>query len=234
MSDHCQPDGINLKIWDTFTSDPATGVTLMTPEGQIVYINEQSIRIFFDEPRTVEELTGKWLHELGFPAEWIDERVKLMTEIVGSGQRRLLRTVWNGKQQFSWISPIKGDEEDQRDLALVITRRVPTTNEELYLMDEETEVIQSGVINLGTLSVLTPRELEILALLGQGMSIKEIAGMLFRSVKTIENHRESIGRKLKRTRGVELAGIAQSAGLMMEDSKRMRVENADHEGERDG
>lgn len=70
-------------------------------------------------------------------------------------------------------------------------------------------------------------ELEILALLGQGMSIKQIAATLFRSTKTIENHREAIGRKLNRTRGVELAVIAQSAGLRVDDHKRQRLGGVD-------
>jgi DNA-binding CsgD family transcriptional regulator len=189
-----------------------------------VFINEQSTRIFFNELREPGSLVGMSIFDIGFPREWADERVALMREIVRTGERRLLRTVWNGKQQFSWMSPVSSDEEDGRDLVLVVTRRVPTTHEEEYLMDDEIEVVRSGVICLGELSVLTARELEILALLGQGMSIKEIASALVRSVKTIENHRESIGRKLKRTRGVELAGIAQSAGLGVDDSKRIRMD----------
>lgn len=215
---------MNAGIWDTFTTDPTTGMSILTVEGEIVYINEQSARIFFNEARDPASLVGKSVYEIGFPREWADERVALMKEIVRTGERRLLRTVWNGKQQFSWMSPVSRDDEDGRDLVLVVTRRVPTTHEQEYLMDDEIEVVRSGVISLGELSVLTARELEILALLGQGMSIKEIAAVLVRSVKTIENHRESIGRKLNKTRGVELAGIAQSAGLSVEDSKRLRMD----------
>jgi DNA-binding CsgD family transcriptional regulator len=224
MNMQSENTGMSPIIWDTFTSDPTTGVTILTADGEIVYINKQSTRIFFNESRDTESLIGVSIFDIGFPREWADERVGLMRQIVADGKRRLLRTVWNGKQQFSWMSPIDGDEEDGRDLVLVITRRVPTTHEHEYLMGEETEVTRSGVICLGKLSVLTARELEILALLGQGMSIKEIASLLVRSVKTIENHRESIGRKLKRTRGVELAGIAQSAWLAVEDSKRIRMD----------
>lgn len=44
--------------------------------------------------------------------------------------------------------------------------------------------------------VLTPRESEILSLLGQGASSKQIARDLDLSVRTVEAHRQSIKRKL--------------------------------------
>lgn len=229
MNQHQNPNTQNQSfssgIWSNFTSDPTTGVTIITADGVIAYINEQSARIFFDSPMDTEELVGASIYELGFPKEWADERVKLMHKIVETGERYLLRTIWHGKQQYSWMSPISHDDEDQRDLVLVITRRIPGT-QELHL-DEGVDVVSSDVICLGELNVLTARELEILALLGQGMSIKQIAAALFRSTKTIENHREAIGRKLNRTRGVELAVIAQSAGLRVDDYKRQRLEGVD-------
>lgn len=224
MNDLSEHVGMNSEIWNTFTSDPTTGVSLLTPDGEVVYINEQSTRIFFEDGREPGSVIGRTLSELGFPEEWIAERVSLMHQIVDTGQGLLLRTVWNGKQQFSWMSPIGADAEEKHEHVLVITRRIPSSQEASYFLGGEHEVVDSGVIKLGELGVLTPRELEILALLGQGMSIKEIAGALFRSVKTIENHRESIGRKLKKTRGVELAAIARCAGLGVEDSRRTRVD----------
>ena len=224
MKDTHKGEQLSPTFWNTFVSDPTTGVTIITPDGEVVYINEQASRIFFEDPMEPSQIIGKTIYELGFPHAWADERVKLMWDMVRTGERQLLRTIWHGKQQYSWMSPIDGDDEDGRDLILVITRRVPTTQETDYLLNDEIEVTRSGVICLGELSVLTPRELEILALLGQGMTIKKIAATLYRSVKTIENHREAIGRKLKRTRGVELAAIAQSAGLSVEDSKLERME----------
>lgn len=45
-------------------------------------------------------------------------------------------------------------------------------------------------------SGLTPREREVLTLVAEGLSNKEIAAKLFLSVRTIEAHRENIMRKL--------------------------------------
>ena len=84
-------------------------------------------------------------------------------------------------------------------------------------------VIESQVAGLGVLSVLTKRELEVLALIGRGLTAKQIAELMHRSVKTIENHRISLGAKLKKSNKVELAIIAREAGLTVDDSKRARV-----------
>ncbi len=211
------------EIWNNFTTDPTTGVTLLSLDGQILFINEQSVRIFFnDADRSPDEFIGKSMFDIGFSEEWAKERIGLFQKIKESNESVLLRTVWHGKQQFSWMSLIAADEDVDQDRILVITRRIAAGEEAQHILEGQHEVFNSNLIRLGDLESLTPRELEVLAFLGQGMTIKEIAAALFRSVKTIENHRESIGRKLKKTRGIELACIANSAGLVAEDSTRKR------------
>jgi DNA-binding NarL/FixJ family response regulator len=93
-----------------------------------------------------------------------------------------------------------------RDTFLVVVRRVmdglgpvvagfPTVNEPLdaVLVDE------------GPVSLLTPREREMLYLIGQGLSNREIAESLVLSVKTVEAHRANLSRKLN---------VRSRAGLM--------------------
>lgn len=60
---------------------------------------------------------------------------------------------------------------------------------------------------------LTPRQREVLALIGQGLSTAEIARRLYRTVKTIESHRLMLGKRLGARNRVELARIAIQAGL---------------------
>ena len=55
---------------------------------------------------------------------------------------------------------------------------------------------------------LTPRENEILALIGQGLTSKEIASDLRLSVETVRNHRKSICRKLSLHSTAELVAHA--------------------------
>lgn len=61
---------------------------------------------------------------------------------------------------------------------------------------------------------LTPREVEILRLIGKGMSRSEIAKAVFRSPKTIDAHRISIMNKLDIHDRVELARFAIREGLV--------------------
>ena len=64
------------------------------------------------------------------------------------------------------------------------------------------------------LSTLTPREQQILRMIGRGMSRNEIAKELFRSSKTIDAHQQSIMKKLKIHDRVDLVRYAIREGLV--------------------
>ncbi len=89
-------------------------------------------------------------------------------------------------------------------------RRIRTTNDDL-----------------GDLGALTPRELEILRLIALGLSTNDIAKVLFRSVKTVEGHRVSLGAKLKVTNRVELARIALRCGIITLDTPAPVISDTD-------
>ena len=62
--------------------------------------------------------------------------------------------------------------------------------------------------------VLTPRELEVLKLIAEANTSKEIAEQLFISVKTVERHRQNILEKLGKSDRVELTRYAIRRGLI--------------------
>ena len=64
------------------------------------------------------------------------------------------------------------------------------------------------------LDTLTERELEVLRLIGRGMSRQEIADALSRSARTIDNHRAAIMRKLGIRDRVDLVRYAIREGLV--------------------
>ena len=74
--------------------------------------------------------------------------------------------------------------------------------------DKATRIIDA------TYRSLTPREQEIMRMLAQGLSAKEIAGRLFISPKTVENHRTNIMDKLGLRNSIELARYAAKLGLI--------------------
>jgi len=210
------------EIYEILNTDPGTGIHVADRNGVLLYINEAAIRFFFQEGVVQKDIIGKNGIENGFPKEWVDERVAMIREIEQTGEEQLLRTVWQGRQQFSWFRPLEQEEgEDFR--VLVVTRRVGGGEEADLLLDSEMTVVKSTVTGLGDLAVLTKREIEVLALIGQGLKAKEIAAIMNRSVKTIENHRISLGNKLQKSNKVELALIAREAGLMVDDSARSRM-----------
>ena len=65
----------------------------------------------------------------------------------------------------------------------------------------------------GMLEILSPREREILQLIAEGHTNKEIAGLLVLSVKTIENHRTRIMDKLEIHNVAGLTRYAISQGI---------------------
>ena len=62
--------------------------------------------------------------------------------------------------------------------------------------------------------ILTVREEEILKLVAEGRSSKEIAELLFISVKTVQRHRANLLRKLGLRDRLELTRYANRSGLI--------------------
>jgi len=63
-------------------------------------------------------------------------------------------------------------------------------------------------------ATLTPREQEVMRLLAEGLSSKEVAEKLFISPKTVENHRANIMNKLNLHSTIELIRYAAKLGLI--------------------
>ena len=67
---------------------------------------------------------------------------------------------------------------------------------------------RTGARHHSGMSALTPREIEVLTLIGVGYTTSQIASRLSRSVKTIETHRASIRSKLELETTFELVRFA--------------------------
>ena len=66
----------------------------------------------------------------------------------------------------------------------------------------------------GVYDGLTPRQREVLTLIGEGLSNQEIAGQLGISVRTVERHRENIMERLNLHSRVDLVKYALRKGLV--------------------
>ncbi len=93
-----------------------------------------------------------------------------------------------------------------------------------YLSPKIADVVVKGYLNkvsdtsLSTRTILTSREREILQLLAEGLSAKEIAAHLNLSIKTIETHRRNIMEKLEIRTIAELTKYAIREGLVALES----------------
>jgi DNA-binding CsgD family transcriptional regulator len=201
-------------ILDALVQDPAVGVSVLDLSGTYRFVNQKSMEMCLGG--MVEEAVGKSVHDL-FPREFVDEQLSVLNKIVETQRPVLLRYIRSGKQVQSLISPIDIEESDL-PCFLYITHEGEHDSEH-----DEFEVIESKLADLGPLDVLTRRELEVLALIKHGMTLDEIAKLLHRSRKTIDNHRTSIAKKLGESSRVRLAQIAEQAGLELRDADLQRI-----------
>lgn len=209
-----QPDA----VWQALSAAPGIGVCVMTVDGVTVYTSAEHRRIYWGDDDASFDTTGKQFATV-YPPEWVAERMGYVKRVVEERQPLAVRQVWRGHQILLVLRPVISPAGEVTHI-LCVSR--PTENQDLTA--QFGEVAESEFIELGELSVLTPRELVVLALLGQGLTLKEIAEKLHRSFKTIDNHRASIGRKLRKTDRLALAKLAGIAGLRVRDAELQRVE----------
>jgi DNA-binding CsgD family transcriptional regulator len=210
-------------VWDALAREPDTGVSIVDDRGTIVYCNQQAIDRFLEQGRTPDQVIGRDLHSL-YPEPFVEERLGVIHRVVSQNKPVLFRSIWRGRQQRSWIYPVHDEAGDPTGRVLIITRRVEgDTTPPAKPTDEAFERVDAEVIDLGPLDILSTRELVVMALLGQGYSLKDTAKKLHRSVRTIESQRDSIARKLQLSDRGALIEIARQVGLRCDDAYRKSV-----------
>lgn len=229
------PTGLSAaSLWAAVTTEPNTGIWITSLDGRVVGMNDQAAKILHGPDAKGADYAGRKLSDLHSPA-WVAEHLAVLRRVLLLGKPVVVRTICRGWQQVSWISSIESEPQDHTlplkvwagppaPRFLVTTRRQESdAPAEAPAEKARHEVIDSESIDLGPMTVLTRRELEVLALIGQGLSNREIAQTLFRSVKTVDNHRTAIMAKLSVRSRLKLAMIARRAGLTLKDAGRARL-----------
>jgi DNA-binding CsgD family transcriptional regulator len=204
------------------TNEPHTGISVVRLSGEVLYTNDHAVRIFLGEDADPVEARAQSLWGV-LPEAWVRECVGFGSQVMESGEPAMIRTVWKGRQVLSWVSPLDEDASPAEARLLIVSRFSTESPAGEENGTPRFTVFESKHISLGDLGVLSPRELEVLSLVGQGLSIKEIAAMLHRSEKTIQNHRDSIGSKLGLANRVHVAAVARRAGLTPRDASKTRI-----------
>lgn len=196
-------------------TDPAVAVSLVAADGTMLYCNPQWDRLMSAaHPGHGVQMTGLTLADI-FPTPQAREFADLMHRSLEGKQPLVVRKLCGGRMFRSWLYPLEptGKAPFDRPMVLFSIRAELIEEPPTDCLPQGAAAVEFRSGGMGPLEVLSPRELEVLSLLAEGLTIREIAGKLHRSEKTIDKHRTSIHSKLGVHDRVALCDIARRAGL---------------------
>lgn len=200
-------------------SDPDACVLVVDDQGVVCAINDAGAAFFgMSDP---EEVLGKRPFDL-IPQEAATERVAILNRVLSTGNQMIVHEMWNGVRARTQVFPMAPTADGQQR-ALVIIRgaaQLSGHEESRERLAGDFDVFNAKHLDLGPLKALTEREIEVLGLIGRGLTTAQIAKRIHRSVKTVEWHRASLGDKLKAKNRVQLAAMAIKAGLVDENPEK--------------
>ena len=199
-----------------------TAVTIWDQEGTILLANPWVVQGYQKEHQN--EVMGKNVKDF-MPHNWAQERIEIANLAIERNEPITLLEIQSGHRLNARYIPIGFESGNRGNPCTMITieRITRPAYNHLISEDHKEHTIHAQHIGLGHLSILSVRELEILALMGEGLRTKDIAKRMHRSVSTIENHRESIGHKLDIHDRSQLVALANYAVLRVDDAKRANV-----------
>jgi len=192
------------EFWTLLKSQPGVGILIIDEDGLVLYCNPQAQQIYYGNDfnpvgRTIEEIEGK---------EFASERMPVIRQVIQTRKPVLIRHIRGGKWTEAMIWPME-PVPDRKPRIISVTRQGLETTEPGVAY----RVVDSSLVDLGPLDVLTPRELEVLCLVGHGVPLKAIAAELDVAQRTVERYRSDISRKLGVNSIADIARLVQLAGL---------------------
>ncbi|MEM9365611.1 MAG: LuxR C-terminal-related transcriptional regulator [Planctomycetota bacterium] len=204
-------------VWSALSQTPGVGVSITNREGRLIFVNDTT-KVLFSDDITLD-YQGKFISDY-HPPEFVKERLEMIARVLDEDRPLSIEHIYRGKRIESTVWPLP-DEEPPSDRVLVVSQSYSADAPTLGVTAPE--VIRSEYIDLGPLGVLTRRELEVLALLGHGMSVPSTASMLHRSPKTIERHKSAISQKLNIRGQADMVEIVTRIGLDLSDASLKRL-----------
>ncbi|MGQ0626944.1 MAG: helix-turn-helix transcriptional regulator [Phycisphaerales bacterium] len=199
--------------WNALLRDSGADVAIVDASGKVRFCGP-TIRWWSIGADPVQ-VVGRSLSDL-LGHEMAEERLGFIRRALAEGVPVTVYSVVRGMRIRTIYRPVEGVEGTER-LVLAIGRPADDVFSDPALQIGQGLVLHAKVVDMGPLASLTPREMEVLRLIGQGLSTAQIAKSLNRSVKTIEAHRLSLGLKLKARNRVDLARLALRAGLTLDN-----------------
>lgn len=164
----------------------------------------------YNEKKSPEDLHGLTMRDL-MPPDLAADREDAMRPALEEGRTVAYQQMWKGVRWLTRVWPLDPEAFGHPGYFVVMNvMTAPLPPEERP--DHAVQFIRTA--DLGDLSVLTPRELEVFYYLAAGMTVSDTADSLFRSEKTIGRHVENIHRKMGYTSRAELVRDAVERGLV--------------------
>ncbi|TWU34999.1 PAS and helix-turn-helix domain-containing protein [Novipirellula artificiosorum] len=205
-------------IWRALSRTPGVGVSITDAEGRLLFVNDTS-KVLFSKSSDID-YEGKRISDF-HPPEFVAERLELIARVLREGKPLSLCHIYHGRRIESTVWPIR-DRTPPFNRVIVVTQARTADQSHHGSTEPQIESVKTQYIGLGPLQVLTRRELEVLVLLGHGLSVPRAAAVLHRSPKTIERHKDSISKKLKLHGQANLVTLTTSIGLELSDAKLKR------------
>lgn len=204
-------------LWMALSQTPGIGVSITDIHGRLLFVNDTSMVLFSEQ--TGIEYNGKSISDF-HPPEFVAERLAMIRKVIEQSKPLRICHVYRGRRIESVVWPVK-DKLPPFNRVIVISRQ---TNFEISmaLNLDSMETVTTNYIDLGSMNVLSRRELEVLVLLGHGLSVPRTAAILHRSPKTIQRHKASISSKLGLRGQAELVQFVTSLGLELSDAHLKR------------
>lgn len=205
---HTPEHPTKASVWDGILGDPVMGAALIDSRGVVRAWSPTMARHWGVEPECPISLHRFLPHATALALLGLIEKCENTGEVAG------ICGLQDGRRQITTCRLVRS-RVDANDRYLIST--VCPSDE--YDSDHRFRRLNYQESSRGAFNALTQREIEVLALMGEGLGLHEIAARLYRSRKTIDNHRYSIGQKLGAKSLPELVAIAARAGLKPTDAK---------------
>ena len=161
--------------------------------------------------RPVDAMTGTTMSEFLSPS-LAHEREEQMRPALEDGRMVTYYQLWHGSRWYTRVWPLDPDAFGKRGVFVVIQSIAQDQSVHHHDPEHDAAVLTTG--HFDELDTLSPRELEVFYHIACGLTSAEIASLLFRSVRTIEQHANQIYRKLGMTSRAQLTKFAVERGIV--------------------
>jgi len=200
----------NVRLDLAFLKRSPSAIAILREDGLLVFRNDAAERLFAPDEGQRAAVVGENIDRWG-PPGFARERIELMRSLAASGRDGIVRDVWKAQQIITYLRLLPPFPGEAMRYFMTVHERMQGPVDAGQFPGQVFH--EPEVQDLGMLALLSPRELEVLALVGQGLTAEQIGRRLHRSIDTVNSHKAACLKKLKCQNATQLATIAYRAGL---------------------